>query len=186
MTNWHAHKKWEIPLAFTDIESTGVDWRQHEIIEIGLVLADQQSLEVMDTLEIKVQPLHMDNADPAGIARNGYRPEDWAGAGDLKTAMTAYGLLTKGATFCSWHSPFDFGFITEGFLQSGVKNELVENTELCIYSMARFAFRHERLEPFSLQTVAARLGLQPEPPVHRAINGAQLVYEVYKALAKRG
>ena len=39
------------PIAITDVETTGLDPQKHEIVEIGLVLIDQETGEVIDTFD---------------------------------------------------------------------------------------------------------------------------------------
>ena len=80
----------DAPLAFTDLETTGDVFGVHEIIEIGLVVADQNSLEVIDELNIKIKPLHIENAVPAALAKNGYKQDDWQDAISLQDGIEQY------------------------------------------------------------------------------------------------
>jgi hypothetical protein len=52
----------------TDLETTGDIFSIHEILEIGLVLFDQQTFEILDTLNVKVKPEHIENAVPAALS----------------------------------------------------------------------------------------------------------------------
>ncbi len=68
------------PIAMTDLETSGAVFGEHEILEIGLVLFDQHTFEIIDTLNIKIKPEHIENAVPAALERNGYKPENWIDA----------------------------------------------------------------------------------------------------------
>ena len=63
----------EAPLAFTDLETTGDIFTKHEILEIGLVVVNQKTLEVIDELNLKIKPLYIENVVPAALAKNGYK-----------------------------------------------------------------------------------------------------------------
>jgi len=170
------------PLAFTDVETTGTDWLRHEIIEIGLVVADQRTLAVIDELDIKVRPALIELAEPRALEVNGYRPEDWLDAVPLREAMTVYSAKAAGAIFMAHNAVFDWPFIQMAFRQTGVAN-LMDYHGLCTMSMAWCKLRDTDLRGLSLKDVAPYLGVPPEPPVHRAINGARTAYEVFKRLA---
>ena len=49
--------------AFIDIETTGLNLRKHEIIEIGVVLTTP-TLEIIEEFEIKIKPENIESADP--------------------------------------------------------------------------------------------------------------------------
>src|SRR3989338_2451792 len=52
--------------AFIDIETTGLDVINHEIIEIGCVLTTPE-LQVIEEFEMKIKPEHLENADPVSL-----------------------------------------------------------------------------------------------------------------------
>jgi DNA polymerase III subunit epsilon len=62
-------------LAFVDVETTGLDPSQHEIIEICVVRenADGETR----TFYTKIHPEHLDRADPEALRVNGYSDELW-------------------------------------------------------------------------------------------------------------
>jgi oligoribonuclease (3'-5' exoribonuclease) len=49
-------------LAFIDIETTGLNLINNEIIEIGCVITTPK-LEIIEEFEIKIKPEHIENAD---------------------------------------------------------------------------------------------------------------------------
>ncbi len=97
----------ERTLAFTDLETSGDVFGKHEILEIGLVVVNQKSLEIIDTLNIKVKPERIENAVPAALERNGYNAHSWKDAVALSRAMQEYAEKTKGAIFCAYNATFD-------------------------------------------------------------------------------
>lgn len=169
-------------IAFTDLEMTGVDPLRHEIIEIGLVIADRTTLEVRAELDIKVKPQHLETADPASLAFAGYREEEWKDASPLPNALKEYAQLVHGSIFAAWNAPYDWIFLASAFRKTGIENPLDYHT-LDVFSLA---FEKLGTKPdanvFRLPKLCRYLDIPKEPIPHRAINGARIAYEVYKKL----
>jgi hypothetical protein len=85
----------KFPIAMTDLETSGDIPGVHEILEIGLVLFEQSSGNILDKWEIKIRPEHIENAVPAAIERNGYDPKKWENAISLPEAIQIYGEKTQ-------------------------------------------------------------------------------------------
>lgn len=171
----------ERPIAITDVETTGLDPAIQEIVEIGLVLVNQQTLEIMDTLDVKVQPEHLETATEFALKLNGYNPADWQNASTLQAAIALYSEKTRDAIFCAHNVTFDWSFILDAFKKTGVKN-LMDYHRVDLFTMAWMKLRNSGLEKFNMNEVAKHLGIPEEPIPHRAINGTMTVYEIYKRL----
>ncbi|MBI5153518.1 MAG: 3'-5' exonuclease [Parcubacteria group bacterium] len=186
----------ELPIAMTDIETSGVDcivWKDdvdgikrpephHEIIEIGLVLFDPISFEVIDTLDVKVKPTRMHLATPEALKVNGYKEEDWTHALSLKEAMERYGALTRESVFWAWNVTFDWGFISNAFNETGVSNQMdYRRFDLMSDAYGKLKGR-SGFKNLKQSHAAEFLGVPREPEVHRAINGAMVAYQIYKKL----
>jgi len=184
------------PLAFTDIETTGVEpvkykklwyWPSqkhpiewHEIIEIGLVLVDQKNHEIISKLDVKIKPARPERMTESALKVTGYDIASWQDAVSLAQAMTRYGEMTKGAIFCAHNVTFDWSFIDLAFQKTGVKN-LMDYHRVDMFTMA-WDKLNNKLERFSQKTINEFLGVPPEPMPHRAINGAMAAYQNYQKL----
>jgi DNA polymerase III alpha subunit (gram-positive type) len=169
------------PLAITDLEMTGLDHSVHEIIEMGLVVADSKNCRIIDKLDVKVKPEHPETADATALAVNGYKAEDWNGALTLKEAMELFAAKTKDAIFCAHNVTFDWAFMHEAFKKTGVRNQM-DYHRIDLLSLAWAKLKDSELRTFRLNGIAKFLGITEEPNPHRAINGAMTAYEVYKQL----
>lgn len=169
------------PIAITDVETTGIDPMTQEIIEIGLVLIDQKTLEVLDTLSLKVKPEHFETASKEALMVNGYNDLDWEQAINLKQAMALYGEKTKDAIFCAHNVTFDWFFISEAFRKTSILNQM-DYHRFDLFTLAWAKLKSKGLQKFNLSEIAKFLGLSEEPMPHRAINGAKTAYEIYKKL----
>lgn len=170
----------ERPLAFTDIETTGLSVARHEIIEIATVLTTPE-LETIDEFEVKIHPEHIETADEIALKVNGYTPEKWLGAISLSEAMGRFSNLTVNAMFVAHNVSFDWKFIERAFETTGVEDKL-DYHRPDNFSIAWHALRGSGLAKFNQNELAKYFGLEPEPEEHRAINGARLVRDIYGKL----
>jgi len=169
------------PLAITDLEMTGLDADVHEIIEIGLVVVNQETMEITDELDIKVKPEHIETADPGALAINGYRAEDWTNAVSLTEAIQQFADKTHNAAFSAYNVTFDWAFLERAFKKTNVKNTM-DYHRIDIPSIAWALLRNKNVNQIKLSALCRYFGIPEEPKVHRGINGARLGYEVLKKL----
>lgn len=193
-----ADLKWaERPLAFTDLETTGLEklradsrgserlCRWHEICEIGLVLANQKTLEIIDTWSAK---MHVDfpcRMSPEALAVNGYNEAVWRKeAIGLRAALAEYSRRAKGAVFVSQIDTFDWTFLEIAFTvwQMPFPIERHKRDFPSYVAGVLEGKGYPQLESYSLRNIAKFLGLSDEPMPHRALNGATQLYKVYKAI----
>lgn len=183
----------ERPLAFTDVETTGLDpirfyvdlYRRplfvepwHEIVEIGLILVDQDTLTIQQIMDFKVKPEHPEMVSPEALQVNGYNEAEWRDAPDLASVMRLYGQLTEGAMIANQNVTFDCNFIDAAFKMTGVECKM-DYHKIDIFSMAWGKLRNCGLQYFNLDGIAEFFGMPKEPLPHRAINGAMRAFEVY-------
>ncbi len=168
-------------IAITDVETTGLDPTTQEIVEVGLILIDQRTFKIIDTLDVKVLPEHLETATEFALKLNGYNAIDWQNALTLQTAMALYSKKTEDAIFCAHNVTFDWAFISEAFRKTGAKNSM-DYHRIDLFTMAWMKLRNSGLEKFNMNEVAKYLGIPEEPLPHRGINGTMTAYEIYKQL----
>ena len=172
----------ERPYAITDIETTGLFLPEAEIIEIGLVLVNQTTLEVVAEFEQKILPEHPETASSEALEWNTYNTEEWnKEAVSLTHATKLYSRLTKGAMLCAWNLPFEYRFLEDAFNRTGAENQMDYHYR-DLPSMAAEILRYTDIEGEKLEDTCEFLGIEPEPFPHRALEGARVEYLVYKSL----
>ncbi len=174
----------ERPIAITDVETTGLDAAVHEIVEVGLVIINQQTLEIVDTFAAKVRPLHIERASAAALAINGYAEADWKDAVELCDALAIYGEKTRDAMFAAHNVTFDWSFVHEAFRKTGVENRM-DYHRIDLFTLAWSKLQTSGLKKFNLNEIAKYLGIPEEPMPHRALNGAMIAYQVLRRIAAR-
>jgi DNA polymerase III epsilon subunit-like protein len=171
------------PIVFTDLETTGFSVDKHKIIEIGAVVTNYE-LDVIDEIDIKVwvDKEHIDEiASPSALEVNGYTSEAWAEAMDLREAMEIYSEKTVNATFVAHNAGFDWKFLERAFVDTHIENTLAGH-RIDNLRFSRHVLKGVGLSNFTQATVAQHLGIEPEPKIHRAVNGARLAHAIYKKL----
>lgn len=168
-------------LAIIDLETTGLDPTTNEIIEIGLVVCDSHTFEVLDTWDIKVKPERPEDGHPDAYKVNGYNEEDWKEAVPLATALDWLSRKTRSMTMMAYNVSFDYGFLQAAFKKEGMKDPMNYH-RLDLLTLAWANIPHSKMQSWSLKSVCSYLRIVPEAAIHRGAAGAGKAYEVYKAL----
>lgn len=171
-------------IAITDVETTGLDCNFHEIIEIGAVIFDSETFEIIEEINIKVSPQFPERIDPKAQEVNGYNGKDWANSPSLLEAMELYQLKTEGCMFSAHNMIFDYGFIQTAFKKVGLEDKFLRH-KIDLLTLAWAKIPHNDMRGWSLKKVCEQLDIEPEPDVHRAVNGATAGYNVYKKLMEK-
>lgn len=175
-------------LAFIDLEMTGLLLEKHEIIEVGCIVARQvpqnsggARLEVIEEIEMKVRPEHIETADPRGLEINGYNPENWKNAISLTEALTALSEKTKGAIMVAHNGAFDSAFLEQGFEKTAVKNQMHYHQLDTIPIAFAKLYAVPGVQKFSLKELCAYYGIENKK-AHTALSDARATYELYRKL----
>ena len=194
-------------LCFLDLETTGHDplkkydkalipW--HEIIEIGVIIADPLKLNMLGEFEVKVKPDYPERCLPNLIneftqrAING----EWDNAESLDDAIRQLFdycrrfnslLILAGQNFS-----FDWSFLSVAFALCAINesewSKLFHYSRLDVRSMAVQEFHNPKtqLNPaeYSLRNniFSDKLGIPMESYPHKALNGARQSFMVYKKI----
>jgi DNA polymerase III epsilon subunit family exonuclease len=166
--------------AFIDIEATGLNLHEHEIIEIGCVLTTPE-LEVVEEFDVKIKPENIENADPAALKVNKYSEEEWKNAVSLREGMKTLAEKVKGCIMVGHNVAFDAGFIEHSFNKVGIQNTMHYHRLDTISIAWAKMHRDPDMERFSLRELCLKFDIQNEK-AHTALSDARATYELYKKL----
>jgi DNA polymerase III subunit epsilon len=173
------------PLAFIDVETTGTDPNVHEIIEIAAIIVrlKDDTLTITDQIDLKVQPKHIESADPVALRVNGYNEADWLFAVSLEEAMKSFAQKVEGAVFVAHNVIFDHAFVSAAFERTGVENTMHYH-KLDTISMA-FGVLHnsDDMSKLSLRALCQHFEIENKD-AHSAYADAYATYELFKKLLK--
>ncbi len=175
-------------LAFIDLETTGTDPERHEIVEIGCLIAKQvprpgkgPTVEMIEAFDIKVQPEHIETAEPEALQINGYNSADWLFAVSLPQALKMLADKTGGAIMVAQNVTFDWNFLNKAFAKTGIANPM-HFPKIDLISMAFAKLYHdERVQRFGLGALTDHFGLKNDQ-AHTALADIKVTFEIYKKL----
>ncbi len=200
------------PFVFIDVETTGHDplrrmgsslalW--HEIIDIGALIVDSCSFEVISTFSALVKPEYPERCLPGLINHYPRR----AAAGEWDSAVSLAQMVDSFLRWCESAGKgnlvvpvghnffFDWNFLIVAFAWCGIQEDgwarclhytRVDTRSMAVqelwtpgtsYDPGAYSLRHNIL--------AGVLGISPEPVPHRALNGARQSLAVFQKLAER-
>jgi len=164
------------PIILTDVETTGLNPRRHEIIDIGAIKIDQ-NLNVLDRFATKVKPLYISSAEPAALKINGYTPEAWFNAIHPFTAINEFRKFSAGGILGAWNITFEFTFLDEMFREHHVPNDM-DYHRIDLPSIAWILL--PAMGTFNMNKVAAHFNIPPEAEPHTGIGGAEHELEILR------
>ena len=186
-------------LAFTDVESTGLDPTRHEVWEVAVILRDHQQGVHDEEHRLLIRPRDLAAADPGAlrVGRFYARAAETDAATDWRTvdrpivgvhdgwvhpavAAERIATLTAGAHLVGANPAFDAAFLTSMLARNGFAPawhyRLID-----VEALVAGAVRWET--PKSLRDSAAWLDLTvDEAALHTALGDARLARDVYDAV----
>ncbi len=169
------------PLAFIDLETTGLNPAKHEILEVGVIVADPRTLEIRGMLDVRVRPGRIEDADPVALGINGWSAEAWKDAVPLDIAMVRIKPLLEGALLAGHNVAFDRGFLDAAWRSTGVVPPKMDHLLLDTATLAWPLLALGLVESLSLDPVCRQLGIDVTNP-HRALPDARRSLEVARCL----
>lgn len=112
----------DLYIAFTDVETTGLNVDEHEIISLAVVIRTPAGAEVLRT-HWKFEPRWIERATPKALEINGYHPDTWGETVPIEWAMQQFANYTNGIIFAAHNAPFDKAFIKAEMDRWGIKWE---------------------------------------------------------------
>ncbi len=175
----------KLPIAMTDIETTGLNPLVCEIIEIGCVILNPQTGETINEFEVKIAPLRILDAHPKALQVNGYREEDWHYAVSLQEGLRQYADTIRDCVFCAQNATFDWSFLSLACMKNSIQLD-IDYHRLDLMSLGYAKLREKGVLKYSLNSMAEFFNIEPEPFPHRALTGARIAAQVYTRLMING
>lgn len=171
------------PLAFIDIETTGLDRDLHEIIELAAVITRMKDgeLVVTDQIDLKIQPKNIENAEPQALRINGYNDADWLFAVSLEDAMREFAKKTEGAIFVAHNLTFDYGFVETALKRTNTENKMHFHKLDTIALAFGILHTNDDIGKLSLRALCEKYGIENKK-AHSAFADAYATYGVFKKL----
>ncbi len=171
-------------LLVVDLEMSGPNPREHEVIDIGGVLAAVgRGFPEEGSWGSRVKPLHIGTANASALKVAGYAPRAWRDALPLEDAFRQLVELGMGATIAGWGIRSDMAFLAESARRTGIPWPFAD-TAIDVQPIARGLLGKDEVDRFNLGHVADRLGIG-RLGEHTALADAYATYDVLVKLAER-
>lgn len=153
---------------FIDTETTGLDPDKHEVIQLGVVVADVQpgplgsAFSVRRSWEAWFEPRWPDLAEPEALRVNGY-PARWQGRvmADRKSALQMLLADAKGAILAGHNVGFDIAFLDSECLGEDLPllSRTASHRKLDTQSLAMLDYVTGQIPGAGLKSLHERYGL---------------------------
>ncbi len=181
----------DLPLAFIDLETTGINPSVHEIIEIGIVLArqskePQRPLVEVERMCLKVRPEHIERADPKALQVNHYNEEDWKDAITFREASVILDEKLRGHALVAQNVAFDMGFLARAYEREGKSlDAIIHYYKYDLGSMViGKEYWNREYQRFTLNELARNIGVE-NTKAHTALADAVAAFEIANLLLQR-
>jgi DNA polymerase III subunit epsilon len=180
-------------LAFVDIETSGLDPFKQEVLEVGIVLAEQteddedlfgrHTLKKVGEHEIKLKPEHIETAEPKALEICRYHSRDWTSAVSQMEGLSKAADILRNSIFVAQNMSFDWTFLAYAAHVHGVDlDRAVHYHKLDLASMAFGKHYHDdNLFKFTLREMAEHFGVRNEN-AHTALSDARVAFEIAQKL----
>lgn len=115
-------------LVFLDLETTGLDSKTHEILEIGILAPSNMMpptismslpIEGWSAFVRRTQPTHLETASPVALQINRYSTHEWKDAINLEKALTLARPLLEDVIIVGHNVWMDCEFLKKGYESIG-------------------------------------------------------------------
>lgn len=169
------------PLVFIDLETTGLNPLEHEIVEMACLVADGQTFEVSKKYIKKVKPEHIETATPEALKIFGYSPEAWENARSAKEILQEVNGLAPGGMLAGWNVSFDWWFLEMGFKKVGITSQFDYHlVDVMSIAYAKL-WKEKEIEQMGLRKIAPYFGIKLGEE-HGALEDITATYEIFRKL----
>ena len=108
-----------MPIMFVDVETTGLDSSQHEIIEIAIITQYSSGNVIKYHQRIKIED--WGSVQPEALNVNGYSEELWKDAKPMSEVIQEIHCQFRSGLFVGYNPSFDWGFLCQAFKKYGLE-----------------------------------------------------------------
>lgn len=162
------------PMAFIDVETTGLNAGYHEIIEVCIRTNK-------GTYHEKVKPVYISRIDAKAMEINGYNPKAWIHAIQPEQAAKEIAEFLQGHIICGHNPHFDMEFISDLCWRNQVELK-VDRRIIDTQTLAYVHLVPMGLESISMDNIRRFLGWEVRPQ-HNAWDDVWDTQRLYFALS---
>ena len=170
-----------------DTETTGLDNKTHEIIEIAAIsykINDDGTSTIVNSLNKKVKPNNLHLAEPKALEINGYNDADWVHAEDFLSIWRPFGqIIDESDILLGQNLIFDLRFI-----QNECERRNIEKYDFPPYvdtkAMADKLKKEEWISSTSMDRLVEHYQIELEGRAHTAYHDCERTFLVFEKLCR--
>lgn len=175
-----------LDLCFLDVETTGHRFGFHEIVDMAAIRTSPDGESVRGVWHRRVRPGHPERMTDHARGLTGYERAQWETAHPADQALwNNFVSFVRGAVPVCHNPSFDRAFLTLGAMEAGVNDLELDYHWIGTESLAWPFYRQGRFAKLSLASICDYLGVEKEPDIHTALDGAHACRRAYLALAAK-
>ena len=159
------------PLAYLDLETSGLYAGTHEIIEAAVIKGQ-------NIFHVYVIPEHIERAQQAALDINGYNPKQWEGGVSQKYLAEKLAMILDGCVIVGHNPRFDIEFIEclfeEHDIPIGIDRRAIDTITLGHLFLSPLG-----IKSLSLDSIRSFLGWEVRAK-HNALDDAKDVQRLYE------
>jgi|SRR3989344_737170 len=168
------------PILFLDFEMTGLDVNQHEIVEIAALVVTQPDLAIINNYYTKVQPQHIQTADPDSLEVIGYTASSWQDAIPLRQALLELSQLAPECILAGFAIQNEWNFLLAALGREGLPHFFNHNLlEIWTLAFTKF-YRDPQVTNIGLTNLSRLFNIPLER--HKPDSDIRATYEIFKHL----
>lgn len=190
---WPAQAPDSWGLAIVDVETTGLQAGEHEMIDLGAIYTDLNG-EELGRFFVRIMPEHPERAGDIARSINGFSEDRWQTLGAVSQAEAAAQFLAfheqmsaeRRYVFTAYNASFDRGFVDAWLTSHGSDFEALYT--YFVLDLPSVAWGAGVLDLVNAD-VAAAFGVEAEtrdPMRHTGLSGAQWNLDLYRAMLAAG
>jgi DNA polymerase III alpha subunit (gram-positive type) len=164
------------PIAFIDLETTGLLSGHHEIIEACIIKEGF-------FYHVYAQPNHIDRAHPKALSINGYSPKKWIDGITQKSLAGSLGDILDGCIIIGHNPKFDIEFIELLFeeynIPLGIDRRSIDTMTIAYMYLVPLG-----LDSISLDSIRSFMGWEVRP-THNALDDTKDVERLYRLFSSK-
>lgn len=171
-------------LLIIDLEMSGPNPREHEVLDIGGVLASmEEGFPELTSWGSKVRPLHIGTGDIGALATVSYSSKKWKDSMSLEKAITNISQIGHQSIITGWGISQDLAFLNETYHRLNQEWPFLK-VAIDVQNIAKKMLTRSEIDRLNLGHVADRLGIG-RLGEHSALADAYTTYDVLTTLWKR-
>ena len=170
-----------------DTETTGLDRKKHEVIEVAYItyVVDREGkFFLLRKFESKIAPVNISAAHPKSIEINGYTKEKWKDAADKVTVLTkVHKTIHESDILLGQNLIFDLRFLDKEFKRYKIKPPFYP-PYVDTKAMADVLVKKNWLRRSKMDYLVEHYGVKVSGRAHTALVDCMRTYEVWQRLLK--